>query len=169
MIYIRFATVVAIAWLGYYFGTPVGLDIQWPLFEALRTTSAIVFGIVAALLALVYPDAVKNALRGGAPADENDGGLGRLVTPCGHSAMLLVALVVMAPLIAWLGTFNPNDVTGNAATIRKGTFSVFCVLSYWQIRILLMVLIPFDDLYTKVTVGIRRVRLRRDMHSNGRS
>lgn len=157
-----------IAWLGYHFGAPVALKDQWPLFEALRTTTSITFGVMGALLALVYPDAVKNALRGGPNTQDNDGGLNRLITPCGHSAILLVVLVTLAPVLAWLGTFdlklNPVEVTA----FQQFSFSLLCVLSYWQVLILLMVLIPFDDLYTRVSQGIQRGRMRRGMHTNGR-
>lgn len=161
--------VAVIAWLGYHFGATISLSAQWPYFEALRTTTSIAFGVIAALLALVYPDAVKNALRGGAPTQEPDGGLGKLVSPCGHSAILLIALVVIAPVVAWLSTFSAVEMPVEVATIQRVTFSIFCVLSYWQVTILLMVLLPFDDLYTKVSHGIQRGKLRRSMHSNGRN
>lgn len=169
MNFFRFGMVIVVALLGYHFGAPIPLKDQWPFFEALRTTTSIVFGVMGALLALVYPDAVKNALRGGPGAQETDGGLKRLITPCGHSALLLIFLVFLAPLIAWLGTFNFKDMPTDVTTFQQSAFSLFCVLSYWQIIILLMVLIPFDDLYMKVHHAIQRERMRRNMHSNGRS
>jgi len=167
MFFLRFGVVVAIAWLGYYFGTPIALKDQWPLFDTLRNTTSIVFGIMGALIALVYPDAVKNALRGGDSAAPTDGGLRKLITPCGHSALLLIVLVVMAPAIAWITTLNTADFAAEIATLQKVSFSLFCVLSYWQVTILLMVLIPFDDLYSKINGDIRRARMRREMHMNG--
>lgn len=163
----RFGIVVVIAWLGYYFGAPIALKDQWPLYDALRNTTSIVFGIMGALIALVYPDAVKNALRGGQPAQAVDGGLGKLITPCGHSALLLIMLVVLAPVIAWVATFEPATRAADITTLQKVSFSLFCVLSYWQVVILLMVLIPFDEMYSKVHDDIRRARLRRNLHSNG--
>ena len=170
MFWLRLILVVLIAGLGYHFGAPISLSAHWPLFEALRTTSSIAFGIMGALLALVYPDAIKNALSGRtAPAQDSDGGLSTLVAPCGHSALLLILLVAIAPVIAWLGTFDAKTSPLETVTIQQAVFSLFCVLSYWQVTILLMVLIPFDDLYTRVTSGLQRAKMRRDMHSNGRS
>jgi fumarate reductase subunit D len=165
----RLGLVAVIAYLGYHFGAPIPLKDQWPLFEALRTTTSIVFGVMGALLALVYPDAVKNALRNGPSTQESDGGLKRLITPCGHSALLLILLVFVAPIISWLGTFDPKEFAENVTLFQQVTFSIFCILSYWQISILLMVLIPFDDLYMNVHQGIQRQRMRRNMHSNGRN
>lgn len=167
MILLRMGMIVAIAWLGYYFGAPIALNAQWPLFDALRNTTSIAFGIMGALIALVYPDAVKNALRGSSPTQAVDGGLGKLITPCGHSAMLLVVLVVLAPFIAWVGAANPKELFTDIKTIQQVSFSIFCVLSYWQVVILLMVVVPFDDMYTKVSQDIQRERLRRAMHRNG--
>lgn len=169
MNWVRLIFVGAVAWLGYHFGASITLTDQWQLFEALRTTTSIAFGIMAALLALVYPDAVKNALRNERrTVADSDGGLSTLVSPCAHSAILLILLVAIAPVFAWLRTFDPAVVPAHVITIQQACFSLFCVLSYWQIMILLMVLMPFDDLYSKVTHGIQRARLRRDMHSNGR-
>ena len=167
MVYLRIGMVVVIAWLGYHFGAPIALKDQWPLYDALRNTTSIAFGIMGALIALVYPDAVKNALRGSSPTQAADGGLGKLITPCGHSAMLLVVLVVLAPFIAWVGSFDLKTLQAEVTTIQQVSFSFFCVLSYWQVIILLMVLRPFDDMYTKVSHDIRRERLRRAMHNNG--
>jgi len=169
MTILRFGIAIVIAWLGYHFGTSITLDNQWPLYDALRNTTSIVFGIMGALLALVYPDAVKNALRGGPAAGANDGGLGRLIVPGAHSALLLIVLVVLAPVISWLATYNPESFPEQVALFRRVSFSLFCVLSYWQVLILLMVLIPFDEMYTKIMQDIARLRLRRDMHRNGRS
>jgi uncharacterized protein YybS (DUF2232 family) len=100
---------------------------------------------------------------------DSDGGMNTLVAPCGHSAMLLILLVAIAPVIAWLGTFDAKTAPFEIVTIQQTVFSLFCLLSYWQVTILLMVLIPFDDLYTRVTSGVQRARMRRDMHSNRRS
>lgn len=168
MIFLRFGIVILIAWLGYHFGAPVTLKDQWPLFEALRTTTSIVFGVMGALLALVYPDVVKNALRGGTSTQEDDGGLNRLISPCAHSALLLILLVFIAPITAWLATFDVSLFPVDVITFQQCSFSLFCVLSYWQISILLMVLVPFDALYTGVRHSIQRARMRRNMHSNGR-
>ena len=49
--------------LGFYAGREIGLADQWPYFEALRTTSSIIFGVMGALLAIVYPEVVKQGFR----------------------------------------------------------------------------------------------------------
>lgn len=169
MVFLRLILVVAIAWIGFRFGTHIGLGTQWPLYEALRTTTSIVFGIMAALLSLVYPDVVKNALRGGQATQQLDGGLTKLIAPCGHSALLLILLVAAAPFVGWLSA-APKDVISAAemVTVQKAAFSLFCVLSYWQVTILLMAILPFDDLYTTITQQVQRGRMRDHMHRDGR-
>lgn len=152
---------------GYKFGAPITLESQWTFFEALRTTTSIAFGVMGALIALVYPDIVKNAFRGGANLNNTDGGLRTLIAPCGHSAVLLVILVALAPVVAWVLAISPTLDARDIATLRKISFSVLCALSFWQISILLMVLLPFSNLYTQVSTDIRRERLRRAMHNNG--
>lgn len=168
MLLFRLVLVITIAWIGYHFGAPIALKDQWPLYEALRTTTSIVFGVMGGLLALVYPDAVKNALSGNTSSTQiTDGGISQLITPCVHSAILLITLVILAPLLAWMGTLDIAVAATTVRTFQQISFAVFCLLSYWQISILLMVLMPFDDLYTKITHGIQRERMRRRIHANG--
>ena len=151
-------------YLGYHFGADITLSDQWPYFEALRTTTSIVFGVMGALLAVVFPEVLKQGLRGtGAPSGESN--LRRVLLPCANSAILLIALVALAPAFAWIKATTPTNVVGST---QQAFFCLLCVLSYWQIIILQMVLFPMDILLSNTMVAAARARLRRAIHSNGR-
>lgn len=45
-----------------YFGKNVPFSSQWPLYEALRTTASIIFAVVGAWFAIIYPERLKNHL-----------------------------------------------------------------------------------------------------------
>lgn len=149
-------------YIGYHFGAVIKLEDQWPYFEALRTTTSIVFGVMGALLAVVFPEVLKFGLRNaGVPMGESN--LRRVLMPCANSALLLVVLVVLGPVFAWIKATTPAD-TG----MQQALFCLFCLLTYWQVIILQMVLLPMDILMTNTTVAAARDRLRRAIHSNGR-
>jgi hypothetical protein len=151
-------------YLGYHFGADITLSDQWPYFEALRTTTSIVFGVMGALLAVVFPEVLKQGLRGtGAPTGE--GNLRRVLLPCANSAILLIALVLLAPAFAWIKATTPTTEGG---TTQRAFFCLFCILSYWQVMILQMVLFPMEILLSNTIVAGARERLRRAIHSNGR-
>lgn len=42
-----------------FFGSDIEFKDQWPLFEALRSTSSIIFAVIGAWLTILYPEAIK--------------------------------------------------------------------------------------------------------------
>lgn len=153
-----------VGFLGYHFGANITLVDQWPYFEALRATTSIVFGVMGALLAVVFPEVLKQGLRGsGAPSEESN--LRRVLLPCANSAILLIVLVVLAPAFAWI---KATTQANTAETTQQAFFCLFCILTYWQVIILQMVLFPMDTLMSNTMVAAARDRLRRAIHSNGR-
>lgn len=151
-------------YLGYHFGAAITLSDQWPYFEALRTTTSIVFGVMGALLAVIYPEVLKPALRD-SNALSGDNNLRRILLPCASSAMLLVVLITLAPAFAWIKATTPEESAGQ---VQQVLFAAFCSLSYWQIVILQMVLLPMESLLATTTIAAARSRLLRAIHTNGR-
>jgi len=146
----------------------VNLADQWPYFEALRTTTSIVFGVMGAFIAIIYPDVLKQGLRSGVTSGAGGAELRRLLDPCAYSAMLLIVLVFLAPLFAWIKSLDLPAGTSLTTGVQQIFFALFCALSYGQISILLMVLMPMDNLLTNTSDSLRRTRLRDSLHSNGR-
>jgi hypothetical protein len=164
MIYFHLVFGALSGYLGYHYGGKITLGDQWPYFEALRTTTSIVFGVMGALLTIVFPEVLKQGLRGtGAPSGESN--LRRVLLPCANSAILLIILIVIAPVFAWIKAVMPIN---GSEEIQQISFGLFCILTYWQIIILQMVLLPMDILMSNTIVAAARERLRRAIHSNGR-
>lgn len=65
------ATSLVAVGTGYYFGKNVPFHEQWPLYEALRTTASIIFAVVGAWLAIIYPERLKFSLRGNGTAEQS--------------------------------------------------------------------------------------------------
>ncbi|GJJ01596.1 hypothetical protein RugamoR64_21340 [Duganella rhizosphaerae] len=167
MLLFNIVMVTVTGWLGFHFGASITLIDQWPYFEALRTTTSIVFGVMGALLAIVYPEALKKGLRNES-LQGNEENLSRVLFPCANSAILLITLVTLAPLFAWVKALDLKAGSDAAAQVQQTAFGLFCVLTYWQVRILQMVLFPLDMLFTNSRKVTATERLRRAIHTNGR-
>ena len=136
-----------VAWAGYW-GRYVPFSEQWPLYEALRTTASIIFAVVGAWFAIIYPERLKLSFRGesGLPSPASDSGINRLFTPIVHSTAILsliLAIGVVAPLAKhW-------EFVGNHSEIwRSISYSLLVALTLWQLVTVLYSLVGPDILKT---------------------
>jgi hypothetical protein len=151
-----------IAAVGYYYGNSISLGDSWTYFEALRTTGAIVFGVMGALLAIVYPEVIKQGFRTQERQDamsvEN---IHHIIDPLAQSAILLVLLVLLGPAFAWIKVNYADSFYA-----RSTAFGLLCMLSAWQVWILILVLRPLDLLRTHTSRAIAKAKVRQRIHSN---
>jgi hypothetical protein len=154
--------VSAVAGAGYYLGGDLPLSGIWAYFEALRTTSAIVFGVLGALLAIVYPEVIKQGFRpreNGTAADLAN--ITYITNPLAQSAALLIVIVILGPIFAWLAAHYEKNVT-----VCSVTFALLAVLTLWQVAILVMLLRPLDIMHTHSVVMRTKAERRQRLHSN---
>lgn len=151
-----------VAGMGFFFGRGIDLADQWPFFEALRTTSAIVFGVMGALLAIVYPEIIKQGFRAQSETSlSKPANIHRIVDPLAQSAILLIALVLLGPLFAWAkATLDGNHY------IQGCSFALVCMLSAWQAWILWKVLMPLDVLRSHTDLASAKAKRREQIHKN---
>jgi hypothetical protein len=157
-----------IAAAGYFFGRDIPLADVWTYFEALRTTGAIVFGVMGALLAIVYPEVIKRGFR---PEESGPGreltNLTYITNPLAHSAILLILVVILGPVFAWVKIHFPDSTADPAIVPRGCIFALLAVLSSWQVLILLLVLRPLDLLHSHSAISKEKADMRRRIHTNG--
>lgn len=126
-----------------YFGQNVPFASQWPLFEALRTTASIIFAVVGAWFAIIYPERLKKSFKGGGTdSDANGRGITRLFTPIVHSTAILASVLIIgvaAPLLKQL-TF----VVEHKEFFRGVSYFVLVCLTLWQLLTVLYSLIGPD-------------------------
>jgi hypothetical protein len=157
-----------IAAAGYFFGREVPLADVWTYFEALRTTGAIVFGVMGALLAIVYPEVIKRGFRPDetGPARELTN-LTYITNPLAHSAILLILVVLLGPIFALVKVHFPDAPDVPAIVPRGCAFALLSVLSAWQILILALVLRPLDLLHSHSTITQEKSSMRHRIHTPG--
>ncbi len=134
---------LALCGAGYYLGRAIPFAQQWPLFEALRNTAAIIFAVVGAWLAIIYPERLKLSFGKAANVDgRGSDNVGLLLTPAVHSTFILVCLLligVVAPLLKQIpGILNYVDL------FRGVSFFLLTVLTLWQVAIVIVTIFPAD-------------------------
>lgn len=135
--------IVIIIMISAYFGQNVPFANQWPLYEALRTTASIIFAVVGAWFAIIYPERLKKSFRGGgSTSDKNGSGITRLFTPIVHSTVILASILVIgvaAPIIKQFGfVIHYKDF------FRGFSYGLLVFLTLWQLLTVLYSLIGPD-------------------------
>lgn len=157
--------------VGYIYGRQVPFSEQWPLFEALRTTSSIIFAVVGAWLAIVYPERLRLSLgsqkESGQSKSTNN--IGTLLSPAVNSIFVLciVLLVgVIAPLLK-----RTAFASMYLSECRGATYALLVALTLWQTWTVILTLFPADLVLfqtqhektkNKVFDGLRKASINRE-------
>lgn len=159
------AVAIGLAAAGFKLGGGISFEQQWPLFEALRNTASIIFAVVGAWLAIIYPERLKFSFGKRNGSVESSPGIGLLLTPAVHSTILLAILLligVAAPMVKQI----PQAIT-HVELLRSVSFSALVGLTCWQIAIVTMTLIPAEVVQSSIDaekarteIGASRGRLR---------
>lgn len=130
------ALVAAAGW----FGRVVPFSEQWPMFEALRTTAAIIFAVIGAWMAIIYPERLKLSLRHPEHAEKgNSSGMGQLFTPVVNSTAILCVILVLGALAPVLRKYPlPFD----PAIARGVSYGLLVALTLWQLWTVVLSLVP---------------------------
>lgn len=148
LLFAIFALVVCAG--GWVYGRNIPFAQQWPLFEALRNTAAIIFAVVGAWLAIIYPERLKLTFRGESGEKAIGPNMGMLLTPAVHSTILLVILLLIG-IIAPLAKQLPV-VIAHADVCRSMSFITLSALTLWQVVIVVITLFPAEAVQTQASV-----------------
>jgi hypothetical protein len=135
--------VIAGAWLG----RTVPFAEQWPIFEALRTTASIIFAVIGAWLAIIYPERLKLSFRDAAAGSSASAGSGwtQLLTPVVHSTAILGVILVLGALAPIL---KHNPLAIDITYMRGASYGLLVTLTLWQLWTVVHTLVPADVMMT---------------------
>jgi hypothetical protein len=139
---------LALCGAGYHYGRLIPFAQQWPLYEALRNTASIIFAVVGAWLAIIYPERLKLSFGKGGKEVAPKGNIGLLLTPAVHSTIILVILLlvgIIAPLLKQIGA-----IIEHVEVWRGVSFALLASLTLWQVVIVIMTIFPADMVQTFV-------------------
>lgn len=138
---------VALVVAGFWYGRTIPFATQWPLYEALRATAAIIFAVVGAWLAIIYPERLRFSGRRDsemATKPEKGEGIGRFFTPIAHSTAIL-CLILLIGIVAPIGKQLPI-VLQHVEVARSLAYGVLVSLTLWQLWTVVLTLVPADEI-----------------------
>lgn len=134
---------VVVAFVAFFPGQKIAISDQWPLYEALRTTAAIVFGIMGAWLALLYPRSLERLLdRSSNYADSEQQKFSKFLAPLVSSTAVL-ALVLVLGIIREVGKVYA-ELLAYQEIWRGASFSLLVFLTFLQLWTLVLTLLPTE-------------------------
>jgi K+ transporter len=117
---------------GGWLGRNVPFAEQWPMFEGLRTTAAIIFGVIGAWLAIIYPERLKLSFKPRKDGAPSETGIGQLFSPVVNSTLILGAILLS---VEWC---------------RGISYGVLVALTLFQLWTVLLTLVPANTIKTFV-------------------
>lgn len=149
LIWISIAIVcVGMCAAGFYFGQNIPFAQQWPLFEALRTTAAIVFAVVGAWLAIIYPERLKFSFGRNTGRNRGSANAAVLLYPAVYSTIILICVLfigILAPILKQIPA-----VMAHLPLCRGLAFLALTILTLWQIAVVIITAIPADMVKSSV-------------------
>ncbi|MBA1184512.1 hypothetical protein G7000_05465 [Pseudomonas stutzeri] len=132
---------------GVWLGRAVPFEQQWPLFEALRTTAAIIFAVIGAWIAIIYPERLKLSFaENKSPEVKIDNGLGKLFSPIVHSSAILCLVLLIGIIAPVLQSIPALEVY--RVQCRGISYGILVALTLWQLWTVVLTLIPADIIKT---------------------
>lgn len=132
---------------GIWLGQAVPFEQQWPLFEALRTTAAIIFAVIGAWIAIIYPERLKLSFSDQKrPEMKVESGLGKLFSPIVHSSAILCMVLligIVAPVLRVVPALEEYR-----EICRGISYGLLVALTLWQLWTVVLTLIPADIIKT---------------------
>lgn len=131
----------------FFFGRNIPFEKQWPLYDALRNTAAIVFGVMGAWIALIYPEALSQILgqsHNSRITEDEDKikEIKKLLSPLIYSTSILIFVLligIFAPIFKQISLFmNHRDLMRGISYVSLG------VLTLCQLWAVILTLIPAD-------------------------
>lgn len=133
----------ALVMLACVLGQGVPFAEQWPLYEALRVTASIIFAVVGAWLAIIYPERLRLSFQKNQSAlASTNGGMSALFTPIVHSTAILCIILligVIVPLLKRVDLLMPY-----AEQLRGVSYGVLTALTLWQLWTVILSFVPAD-------------------------
>ena len=150
---------------GYCFGQAVPMSEQLPIFDGLRNTSAIIFGVMGAWLAILHPSSLKQIFSrqtSGISSDDRKT-INLLLMPILVSTFI-ISIVLIIPLISAAAKSIPV-LYENARIYRGVSFSLLACLTILQLWALILTLLPSDILKRMIQKSEAKEKIRDGMFS----
>lgn len=139
-----------VGYVCFIFGARVPFKEQWALYESLRTTASIIFGVMGAWIAIIYPTVLTKIFdKKYAHKKEELKKISRLLSPLLISTLIVVTILIIGivtPIFKQIMFFQQH------VEISRGlSFCMLGILTMTQIWTLLASLAPGENLLFELT------------------
>ena len=139
-------------------GMGIPFSDQAPLYEGLRNTAGIIFGVMGAWLAILYPAAFQKFSKPGERGltTDEEKQVKRLFHPLVCSTVVLALTVLVLFLGPLFRTYR--FAIDHADVLRGVSFGVIGVMTVMQIWTVILTLVPTDMLKRQLDGGLRKAK-----------
>jgi uncharacterized membrane protein len=156
----------------FYFGKNVSFEKQWPLYDALRNTASIVFGVMGAWIALIYPDALSEILEKSHDSNDTEDEseikeVKKLLLPLIYSTFILMFVLLIGVFVPVLKQIPL--LMNNRELMRGISYVLLGILTLCQLWAVFLTLIPADFVKQNLDYLHERQKVRRRLLSGTRT
>lgn len=150
-------------WPGQY----ILFSIQWPFYEALRTTAGIIFAVIGAWITVLYPRGLERVFNKKIP----DSGIevarvNKLMEPLYYSTIVLAVVLAIGPFSQVLKVLFANHIPYQFA--RAVSFGLLIYLTLVQMWSLILTLLPAHTAQDDISQAQYRKELTERYQNQGR-
>ncbi|MDP2504005.1 hypothetical protein BCT47_23045 [Vibrio splendidus] len=148
--------------LSFWFGGDIPLKSQLPIYDGLRNTAAIIFAIMGAWIALLYPKVLGTSFGKKTDAQvEELKEIEKLFQPMLYSTLILM-LVIIVSFVVPLAKLSPWLISHKEylRSMSFGALSILTILQFWS---LLLTLLPGDAVKDEVRDNLERAAVLKRM------
>jgi H+/Cl- antiporter ClcA len=140
----------------FFVGSTIPISEQLPIYESLRNTSAIIFGVMGAWIAILYPEALLRIYGKieTVEAEQQSKSIKQLISPMVLST-IIVSLVLIVSLIAPV-LRRIDYLVEHTTLVRSFSFALLGGLTFAQLWALIATLAPTESLKSKIDFTIRK-------------
>jgi len=150
-------------------GKGISFNEQMPIYEGLRNTSAIIFAVMGAWIALLYPSKLSQAFGKKPYSDKvkDIEAINRLFKPMIYSTIILAVVVGMSFLVPLAKQIEYlYQYKGVFRSISFGSIAALTILQFWS---LILTLVPGDEIKDSVDDIREREKILDRMKPNRKS
>lgn len=143
---LKYLFILSLVLLAFIHGQSIEIAKQMPLFEGLRNTSAIIFGVMGAWLAILHPESLKKIFASDKLASKlpeaEEKTIKLLLSPIILSTTIIALVLILFPLVEFGKTVDL--IVSYKELFRGICFSILIVLTILQLWALVLTLVPSD-------------------------
>lgn len=135
-------TFVIVTTVAFFLGAKVSYSEQAEIYDSLREVATIIFGVMGAWIAIVYPNSLKNILKWDIDEDANRSNLTRLFSPMRYATVI----VAISTLFKWLAPaiIKLDWANSHSSELKVISFFVLGIMVFSLLWSLVLSFVPME-------------------------